>query len=329
MSVKQILLVALLTFPLVSLAADSIYVATTDLNVRAGAGSKYPISFVLQKGDEVQVLSKFGSWYRIKSSGKTGYSHSRFLRYSRTKSDKRLPTLQQIESYLILGVSVGLALFAFYFIYKMKPNTNLLESVNQSQRGTETERDLVIKLLQYGIPAHTIFHDLLVEKQKGDFTQVDVVVVTEVGIIVFEVKKLSGWIFGDGNKTKWTQVLAQGNQKHRFYNPIIQNKRHITELRKQLKPYGNIPFYSIVVFYGDCELKDIDYVSEGTLLVKSQRVLEAVADILRDNPSVKNINKRKVSRVLKKAVKNGGILKNQNKHAENIKDMVGKHRIYD
>ena len=83
------------------------------------------------------------------------------------------------------------------------------------------------------MPAHVIFHDLYVEKHKGYFSQIDLVVVTEVGIIVFEVKDYSGWLFGSGNQSQWTQVLAYGKQKYRFYNPIMQNNKHVTELRKQ------------------------------------------------------------------------------------------------
>lgn len=59
-------------------------------------------------------------------------------------------------------------------------------------------------------------------------SQIDVVVATNVGIIVFEVKDYSGWIYGNGNQQKWTQVLSHGREKYRFYNPILQNRSHIS-----------------------------------------------------------------------------------------------------
>lgn len=98
----------------------------------------------------------------------------------------------------------------------------------------------LLRLLKYGIPAQTIFHDLYLKKYNGDFSQIDLVVITEVGIIVFEVKDYSGWIFGSGNQSQWTKVLAYGKQKYRFYNPIMQNNEHLGELRKKLKYFDNV-----------------------------------------------------------------------------------------
>ena len=98
----------------------------------------------------------------------------------------------------------------------------------------------LLRLLKYGIPAQTIFHDQYLKKYNGDFSQIDLVVITEVGIIVFEVKDYSGWIFGSGNQSQWTKVLAYGKQKYRFYNPIMQNNEHLGELRKKLKYFDNV-----------------------------------------------------------------------------------------
>jgi hypothetical protein len=179
------------------------------------------------------------------------------------------------------------------------------------------------------MPAHAIFHDLYVEKHKGSFSQIDLVAVTEVGILVFEVKDYSGWIFGSGNQYQWTQVLAYGKQKYRFYNPIMQNNKHLTELKKQLIQFGNIPFYSIIVFYGNCALKEINFVPDGTFLIKSGRVLDVVKLILEQKDAFHYNNLVEVFRVLQQAVLNGGVLENQILHKENIQEMLGKNRIFD
>jgi hypothetical protein len=204
----------------------------------------------------------------------------------------------------------------------------LLKLVTKSNRGTRTERDLVLKLLKNGIPAQAIFHDLYLKKANGEFSQIDLVVAAKSGIIVFEVKDYSGWIFGNGQHREWTQVLAYGQEKYRFYNPIIQNNRHITEIRKKLKQFENIPFYSVVLFYGDCVLKDISFVPDGTFLVKSARVFEVLDIIMSQNKLAPYTDKFEVVRVLKEAVHNGNIKAIQTQHIENIKDMLGKNRIY-
>jgi len=53
---------------------------------------------------------------------------------------------------------------------------------------------------------------------QGRYVQLDIVLATRVGVVVFEVKELIGWIFGSGQQ-EWTQVLAYGRQWYRFYNP--------------------------------------------------------------------------------------------------------------
>src|ERR1700712_1708408 len=100
-----------------------------------------------------------------------------------------------------------ISLVAFILLFREIRDKKLLETVTKPNRGTRTERDLVLKLLKTGIPAQTIFHDLYVKKYNGNFSQIDVVVATKVGILVFEVKDYSGWIFGAGHDSQWTQVL--------------------------------------------------------------------------------------------------------------------------
>jgi len=235
------------------------------------------------------------------------------------------------KSYLPYIKWIPLIIFlclVFYAIFRKIYDKKLLETVTKSNRGTRTERDLVLKLLKYGIPAQTIFHDLYLKKTNGEFSQIDLVVAAKSGIIVFEVKDYSGWIFGNGQHREWTQVLAYGQDKYRFFNPIIQNNKHITEIRKKLKQFENIPFYSVVVFYGDCVLKDINFVPDGTFLVKSARIFEVLDLIMSKNKLAPYTDKFEVVKVLKEAVYNGNIKAIQIQHIENVKDMLGKHRIF-
>ena len=236
-----------------------------------------------------------------------------------------------LESDLIaVWVVIGFFLFiaSIFMIIKLRER-KLIKSVTSFKRGTKSERNLVLKLLKYGIPRATIFHDLCIEKSNGEFSQVDIVIATTEGIIVFEVKDYNGWIFGDGNYSHWTKVMAYGKKKYRFYNPIKQNASHIKTLKKQLKQFENIPFFSIIVFYGDCELKEINYVPEGTYLVKPRRIREVLKLIKRNNEAAPYTNKQDVLRILQQAVLNGENIKKQKKHIDNINNMLGKHRIFD
>lgn len=225
----------------------------------------------------------------------------------------------------IIGIFVFVGL-CFLLIYIL--NRNLLKTVTKLDRGTKTERDLVLKLLKSGIPSEMIFHDLYLKNSDGNNAQIDLVVVTNVGIIVIEVKNYKGWIFGSGYKPYWVQVLAYGKRKYRFYNPILQNNKHVQDLKKQLYQ-ENMPFFSVVVFYGDCVLKNIDFVPKGTFLVKSNRILEVINTILKNNELAHYNRKTEVNQVLSEAVKNGEDHEMQKNHIDNIKDMLGKDRIFE
>ena len=211
---------------------------------------------------------------------------------------------------------------------RRKRERELISSVTSFDRGTSSERSLILRLLKKDFPSLTIYHDLIIKKDNGDFSQIDLVLVTSEGIIVFEVKDFSGWIYGSGNNTNWTKVLSYGRKKYKFYNPIKQNNNHISELRKTLKQFENIPFFSVVVFFGDCELKEINYVPKGTYLVKSHRVFEVLNLIKTENEPTHYTNKREVVDTLKQLVSLGENTDYQKQHIENIKDMVGKERIF-
>ena len=229
-----------------------------------------------------------------------------------------------------MWVFIGIvSLVVFILLFREIREKKLLETVTKRNRGTRTERDLVLKFLKYGIPAQTIFHDLYVKKHNGNFSQIDLVVATKVGIIVLEVKDYSGWIFGAGHNSQWTQVLAYGKRKYRLYNPIMQNSKHISDLKKQLRQFETVPFYSIVVFYGNCVLKDINFVPNGTFLVKSNRVLEIMETLMKNNDLARYTNKKEIVRILKEAVNNGEDKETQIQHIKNVREMLDQDRIFD
>ena len=50
-------------------------------------------------------------------------------------------------------------------------NNRVLKTVTSLNRGTGTERDLVLTLLKSGVPKETIFHDLYLKKSNGKYCQ--------------------------------------------------------------------------------------------------------------------------------------------------------------
>lgn len=90
-----------------------------------------------------------------------------------------------------------------------------------------------------------VINDLLVYKD-GKSHQIDHIVIRKTGVFVIETKNYSGQIYGQDNQKEWTQVLAYGQEKNRFYNPIFQNKSHIYALSKIVGKKDC--FVSIIVF---------------------------------------------------------------------------------
>lgn len=233
-----------------------------------------------------------------------------------------------VEFIIWVLVSLGVLKISIYLFLKIR-NWKLIQSVTSNRRGTKSERALILKLLKLGIPAQDIFHDLYLRKVDGKFSQIDVVAITTVGIIVFEVKDYSGWIFGSGGNNQWTQVLAYGKQKYRFYNPIKQNSKHIQALKQQLKYHPEVPYHSVVVFYGDCVLKDISYVPNGNFIAKSNRVKEVIKHIIKTNEAATYKDKTTIRGILQRAVRNGDDDNIKDRHSNHIKDLLGKNRIFD
>ena len=117
-----------------------------------------------------------------------------------------------------------------------------------------------------------------VPKDNGTTTEIDLIMIHETGIYVFESKNYSGWIFGSEKNQYWTQSLPIGNgqiEKRKFFNPVIQNKVHIKWLSNLLTEYANIPIYSYIIFSRRCTLKKIE-IESSNIFVMNRDILPNV-----------------------------------------------------
>ncbi len=192
-----------------------------------------------------------------------------------------------------------------FLIWKYVNDCKLIKSVTAINRGEYSERETILKLLKIGIDPRAIFHDCYIKRKSGKYTQIDLVVATKCGLIVFEIKDYSGWIFGHFKQKYWTQVLAYGNEKHRFYNPIMQNQGHIQAIRENLPNNIGIPIYSVIVYYGSSVLRDVT-VSDDVFLIYPYQIKRAVSYVLSQPPALYG-DKYEIMRVLKQGVANGDI----------------------
>ncbi|NLB20758.1 MAG: NERD domain-containing protein [Clostridium sp.] len=127
---------------------------------------------------------------------------------------------------------------------------------------------------------HRLMTNLYIPKADGSTTEIDLIMISPAGILVFESKNYSGWVFGDEKHKYWTQTLHK-NSKNKFYNPIWQNKGHISAL-KALPSLENDKMYrSYIVFSERCVLKEVNYSSEYLNVIRRNNLFDAVySDIL-------------------------------------------------
>lgn len=76
--------------------------------------------------------------------------------------------------------------------------------------------------------------------------QIDHVLVCDKGVYVIETKNYSGRIYGSDESKYWTQTLAYGKVKKRFYSPVKQNLVHAAMLGEILG--SEVYISSVVVF---------------------------------------------------------------------------------
>ncbi len=199
---------------------------------------------------------------------------------------------------------IGLILWIAYQIYLKRKEQKLIEQVTPITRGEESERKVILNLLKEGINPKAIFHDLYIQKPNREYTQIDVAVATKAGIIVFEVKDYSGWIFGNEHQKYWTQILAFGKEKHRFYNPVMQNYGHIQAIRQCLPNNPDIPIFSVIVFFGNSEFKNVTCNADNTFIIYPHSIRQVVADIMLQ-PDANYGNKYEIMELFTTAVQNG------------------------
>lgn len=123
---------------------------------------------------------------------------------------------------------------------------------------------LIYKALETLDGPRKFLFNLYLPTRNGGTTELDVVLLHESGIYVFESKNYSGWIFGSEQQQYWTQTLParrRQSQKHPFYNPILQNDGHINGLYQMLRHVqllsGPPPYYSYIVFGNHCVLMNV------------------------------------------------------------------------
>ena len=106
-----------------------------------------------------------------------------------------------------------------------------------------------------------IFKDIYVDGSHG-VQQIDIIAVTEKGVLVVEKKTYIGLIVGKAFDKQWTVVVGWGKKKFSMKNPHHQYSGHIQALCEKF-PKLKDKFIDLVIFGNNAKMGD--RIPEGTI----------------------------------------------------------------
>ena len=146
-------------------------------------------------------------------------------------------------------------------------------------QGSSGERIIYRTLVdQMHVPENQILRNVYVPTTDGKTSEIDLLVISKKGILIFECKNYAGNIYGDARRKKWIQYV--GKKKSFFYNPFMQNRSHVKHLKKYLEKYGDIPMIPMVTTITRGNWKVKNYSPEDYLLGYNSHL----KDILSNTP---------------------------------------------
>ena len=153
---------------------------------------------------------------------------------------------------------------------------------NYQNKGQFGEFSIEYALINDNLPGKLVVVKNVYVPSHGKATEIDLIMIHEKGLFVFESKNYSGWIFGDEEQLNWTQCLENGI-KNKFYNPIRQNRTHIRALADYLgKPVSE--FVSYIIFSERCELKKVPEDTAEVIIVRRPNMLRKLRNTLNASP---------------------------------------------
>lgn len=140
-------------------------------------------------------------------------------------------------------------------------------------KGYYGEYLLLTELYQHIKGQCKILMNLNVPTAAGKTTEIDLLMIHETGLYVFEAKYYKGTIYGQYKDAKWTQYFRTQENSH-FNSPIKQNEYHIEAL-KRLSP--GMPVYSFIVFTNnDTDVKVTGWENTGIVVCKLNEIRQYI-----------------------------------------------------
>ncbi len=162
--------------------------------------------------------------------------------------------------------------------YKEKSGNGLFKTY--FNKGLMGEFRLYRKLTRVA-PRSNIFTNVYIPGKHTTHTELDLVLISDRGILLYEIKNYSGSIYGSKSDVYWTQVLSYFI-KNKFYNPIRQNNLHHQSLASYLN-VNQSEIVPIISFTNRSKLQRID-VDHRHYVLQTKDTIAFTKKILKDGP---------------------------------------------
>jgi len=195
-----------------------------------------------------------------------------------------------LPTVIIIGFIVYYAINIYKYnktSYRAITNNSYFDVMND--KGKLGEYEIYRSLKDYEKEGCRFLFNVYLPKTNGKTVELDVLMISPVGVFVFESKNYSGWIFGNDNQKNWTQVLPTGigeSHKDHFYNPVWQNRTHCCILKQYLPQ--DIVIHSVVLFSDRCTFKNVTVNANDVVVAHHCEVQEIVNSVVELNLLSKN-----------------------------------------
>lgn len=102
-----------------------------------------------------------------------------------------------------------------------------------------------------------LINDFCFEDRKGYSTEIDHILITQGGVFIIETKTNRGTIYGGVDDEKWLCVKKDYQDDKELRNPVIQNQRHINNLRRVFNRKPPKMFSVIIFSLADTDISNI------------------------------------------------------------------------
>lgn len=155
------------------------------------------------------------------------------------------------------------------------------------------------------------------------YTEIDLLIITKVGIFVTEVKNYNNCIIeGNEEDEKWV-VRYNSGKTYDMYNPLKQNEGHIKTLLNYLDNKSKGYLYSLIVFSDKAILKT-QVRQQGVYLINERELEGMIYSLNNSRQELSDGDINKIYNSLLKYTNVSNRIKKQ--HKQNVKNYVEKKK---